>query len=365
MTHSTFSQKLPAERNWRLAYWVCQILGWGLYASIGLAMVLPKAGPQIAGVVVGYGLYFLYSIGLTDGLRRWMQRHAWFQHSPGHLVFRLAGAALLIATIQAFLILLVQAIWFRTPLASWDPKLAALMWLNSFAADLVWVILYAGIGSIVHTNRARRAAVALELAAREARLKSLEAQLSPHFLFNSLNSVRGMIGENPRVAQDMVTRLANILRHNLLAEQRTLVSLREQIEVVRDYLELEIVRFEERLSLEWAIEPEAEEVEMPSMILQTLVENAIKHGISRLPEGGQVKIAAEVRTCIFYLEVGNTGRLGSDSLASASAESTGVGLRNLRERLNLLHGSAARFELKEEDNKVVARIQFPLTISDQ
>ena len=127
-----------------------------------------------------------------------------------------------------------------------------------------------------------RQALELSLVARDAQLRALRAQVNPHFLFNSLNSLRGLITEDPARAAAMVTGFAGLMRYSLDSDSRETVTLAEEMEAVDDYLGLERVRFEDRLLVERAIAPEALEVRIPPMMVETLVENAIKHGIANI-----------------------------------------------------------------------------------
>jgi LytS/YehU family sensor histidine kinase len=155
----------------------------------------------------------------------------------------------------------------------------------------------------------------------------------------------------------MVTRLANILRHTLTrGREATTETLAEQLAVVADYLELESIRFDERLRTHFAIAPETRDCPLPAMLLQTLVENAIKHGIAHLPAGGEVTISSRVTDAHLELVVENPGELGT-----RSARSTGVGLANARERLRMLHGPDASLELQAlTHHRVQARLRLPL-----
>ena len=124
---------------------------------------------------------------------------------------------------------------------------------------------------------------------QQAELRLLKSQLNPHFLFNALNTVRSLIADNPQAAQTAVTHFANTLRYALSAGQQEMVPLSKELEIVRDYLEIESLRFEDRFSVDYSVSDEAGGVQIPAMLLQTLVENAIKHGIADLPRGGRVK----------------------------------------------------------------------------
>jgi len=343
-------------RSWTVAYWLCQALGWGAYTAMGLAMTLPTAGPQPV-VIGGYSLFFCYSIALTHGLRGVIRGQEWLALSPGRAIVRLAAAAIAVGTIQAMLIILVQAIWMRTSPFTGQGGFFLLMLVNTTMATLGWTALYTGVASILRARRARQNAMVLELDMREARLKALESQIGPHFLFNCLNSLRGMIAEDPAQAQDMVTRLANILRHNLARDSRPTETLGEQLEFTADYLALESVRFEERLRTRFEIDPAARPIAAPAMLLQTLVENAIKHGIAHLPAGGEIAIRAHLRAGMLEVVVENTGRM-----IPSPAGSTRVGLRNLRERLRVLHGTAATLDVDATPHDTVrAVVRIPAT----
>lgn len=190
--------------------------------------------------------------------------------------------------------------------------------------------------------------------AREAELRALKAQINPHFLFNCLNTIRGMIVESPAKAQEMVTRLANILRYNLRGDRAPTVPLSEEIEVVSDYLSLEAARFEDRLRVTMDIGAGAAAVPVPPMLLQTLVENALKHGIAHLPEGGEVRIEASLERDSLALRVVNSG-----DLAEPAPNGTRIGLKNARERLRLLYGDRATLELQAADHRVIATVRIP------
>ena len=345
----------PREsRGWTFAYWLFQVLMWGGYVAAGLAMILPQTGPQPV-VIGGYTLFFFYSIALTHGLRRFIHRRDWLGFSPGRAALRLFIAALVVGTTLAVLVVVVQALWTWTSPLGVSQGFVVRMWSNTTAATLIWTAIYTGGASLLRARRARQNAIAMELDIREARLRALEAQIGPHFLFNCLNSVRGLIVENPAEAQDMVTRLANILRHNLGRDASPTEPLGEQVEFTADYVALEAIRFEERLRTKFEIDPATQVCAVPAMLLQTLVENAVKHGISHLPEGGEISVSSRFEGGGLVIAVENTGRL-----QPSPAGSTRVGLENLRERLRVLHGPAATLEVAETPaNTVRATVRIP------
>jgi len=335
----------------RIAYWACQIAGWGGYVAVGMSMAARQVGWQ-AGIVAGYVLFFFYSIALTDLLRREIRRRNWPNVPYGF--FRLLGAAVALAAVQTFLVFAVSLAFQGRATGFLHPQYLAATWVSVSGADCMWALFYVAATS---KRRFREKEIHLQLSLREAELRALEAQVNPHFLFNALNSVRALVIENPSQAQDMITRLANLLRYNLHRDLNHRVPLAVELEMVSDYLALESVRFEDRLRVRTAVDPEAAQVLVPPMLLQTLVENALKHGIARLPAGGDLAIRARVEQERLVLEVENSGQL-----TDSGTEATQLGLKNARERLHILFGDRASLVLKNGDARVIATVTIPRTV---
>ena len=335
----------------RSAYWACQLIGWGSYVLVGMYFAAQAVGWR-ASVVVGYVLFGGYSIALTDLLRREIRRRQWLDASPWRVLWRMGLAVIAIGMVQTFLIFSVTLLLTGTLTQMGGASMLFSIWAGVTGADCGWAVFYI---AATGPRRYREKEVRLELALREAELRALEAQLNPHFLFNSLNSIRALVVENPPLAQDMLTRLANILRYNLHRDLMHTIPLASELEAVTDYLALEGVRFEDRLRVQFAIDPAAAQVAVPPMLLQTLVENALKHGIARLPGGGEIIIRAALEADGMLVEVENSGQM-----ATPAPGATQVGLANTRERLRILYGDGARLELANRDgNRVVATARIP------
>jgi LytS/YehU family sensor histidine kinase len=206
---------------------------------------------------------------------------------------------------------------------------------------LIWVSLYCGIVLHRHNTAARMRQAQLAEALQAAELRLLKSQLNPHFLFNALNSVRALIAADPEKAQDSVTRLARTLRYTLAAGEEDCVTLARELEMVDDYLGLEALRLANRLTVERNIDPEALTARVPAMMLQTLVENAIKHGIAELKRGGALQLAIRREAGELTLEITNA----CPNPAPGRDAGQGIGLKNLSERLRLLFGPAASVRL--------------------
>ncbi|MES1194597.1 MAG: histidine kinase, partial [Opitutus sp.] len=212
-------------------------------------------------------------------------------------------------------------------------------------------------------NRLQVEQLQLATSVKEAELRALKSQVNPHFLFNSLNSLRALIDEDAPRAREAVTRLANMLRYSLQSGQQETVPFDEEIRIVEDYLALEQIRHESRLRVRWEVAAETRLLNVPPMLLQTLVENAVKYGISTRREGGELVISARLEGAALNIRVSNPGDLAAPtSVAAARAgSSTGVGLRNASERLKLLFGDRASLALLSEPaGCVTADVLIPL-----
>jgi LytS/YehU family sensor histidine kinase len=204
---------------------------------------------------------------------------------------------------------------------------------------------------------AERKGAELQLLAQESELKALRAQLNPHFLFNSLNSLSALTAVDPARAREMCVLLSDFLRRSLGLGERRLVALREELDLARAYLAIEQIRFGARLQVEWRIDPATESALLPTLLLQPLVENAIKHGIAALPEGGTLALDAELAEGHVIFRV--TNPMDADVPTPLGL---GLGLRQVRQRLLGRFGNRARFEAGVQDGVHRVTLVFPLEI---
>jgi anti-sigma regulatory factor (Ser/Thr protein kinase)/drug/metabolite transporter (DMT)-like permease len=204
---------------------------------------------------------------------------------------------------------------------------------------------------------------ALRLHASEAELKALHAQIRPHFLFNALNAVAGLIRKDPALADQTVERLADVLRYTLRRSESGFATLGDELEFVRAYLEVERARFGERLSFALEVEPGLESVRIPTMTLQTLVENAVKHGIAARRDGGRVTVRAEAVGGHLQVRVEDDGPGPAPGRRSLDAGGPGgYGLDNLGRRLQACYGGAASVDLRRDETRgvTVASVRLPV-----
>ncbi len=236
------------------------------------------------------------------------------------------------------------------------------VWLNGMVSLIGWHCVYFFYHLFDRLNRSEIERLRLASTVKEAELRALKSQVNPHFIFNSLNSLRALIDEDPARARQSVTQLANLLRYSLQSGQLETVPFEDELRVVNDYLALEQVRHEERLRLWLDIAPDTLALPVPPMLLQTLVENAVKYGISTRPEGGEIAIIARCEGGALRLTVTNPGEVAT-AATTARATSTGLGLHNAAERLRLLFGERATLQLwAETPSLVVAEAVLPLPI---
>lgn len=194
-------------------------------------------------------------------------------------------------------------------------------------------------------------------------LRALTLQLQPHFLFNALNTVGALVvTERNREAFDVIGRLGELLRALLAIERRDEVTLREEIELAESYVGIEQARLGERLRVTWDVGPDVASAQLPPMLLQPLVENAVRHGVARAPAGGCLTISGRRADGRLVLEVCDDGPGPSPLLASDDARVGGVGLENTRRRLAHLYGDACRLELSRDGGWTRVRVELPFHV---
>jgi two-component system, LytTR family, sensor kinase len=205
----------------------------------------------------------------------------------------------------------------------------------------------------------RRALIAAQLETRlvEAQLRTLEAELHPHFLFNTLHAISSLVHSSPDAADRMISRLSDLLRITFDRSGAARIPLKEEVEFLQKYLEIEQIRFQDRLSVSYDIEPDTLDAEVPRLILQPLAENAIKHGVSPRSGAGTVRVSSRRVGDALWLEVRDNG-VGLSTGARARL-GNGVGLSNTRERLACLYGDAQAIEFSDGTDGLAVRLRLP------
>ena len=249
--------------------------------------------------------------------------------------------------------------WHRNKSGEWkyEDKTELLGIYQNILLIALWFLIYIVYHYLEKNRKDQLDRLKLESTVKELELKTIKSHINPHFIFNSLNSIRALVDENPERARTAITELSNILRSSMQAEKSETVSLQRELDIVTDYLALEHMRFEERLKVELDIDQDTLTQQVPPMMLQTLVENSIKHGISKLVNGGVVRIVANFKGDNLELLVQNTGQL------NGKINGDGFGIKSTQDRLNLMYQGKAHFEIKNMDNNMVqSKVTMPVII---
>jgi len=227
-----------------------------------------------------------------------------------------------------------------------------------FGAGILLFLLAAAIHYLIITfersQEAERRALELKVLAREAELRILKMQIDPHFLFNSLNSVSALIGSDGARAREMCLRLSEFLRGSLALAERELIPLSEELALARNYLEIEQVRFGQRLAVEVSVTEGAKDCLVPPLLLQPLIENAVKHGVGARLEGGSIVVRATRATASLRLQVENPCEP-----EAPLGKPPGIGLENVRSRLRTLYGSKGRLEVTRQEGTYSVNLTLP------
>ncbi len=334
-------------------YWWCQLGGWLFWMVLNIilakyyhrTMDLSYFLNQISMVICG--------IGLTHLMRLTILQLNWLDFTLDKLIVRIpllvALCAILLTLIRGILIVTLQP-------ANEDEQLFSLWrFIGSSLLITTWTLIYFVGHYFQKEQQFQLDKLQLEAVVKDLELRTIKSQINPHFLFNSLNSIRALVDENPERARTAVTELSNILRGSMQVEKLEIVSLQQELSITKDYLALEHIRFEERLKVDYQIEENTLDLPVPPMMLQTLVENAIKHGISHRVEGGCLRIISRISGLYHEIIIQNSGQLRTHP------NKQGFGLQSTRQRLNLLYKNKALFDIHNlNDHIVEAVVKIPL-----
>lgn len=340
-------------------YWHCQLLGWSLY-FVGCSLIFAFTGSATRTMVLIVLTISAAMLLISHWLRYHVRANRWEQLAPLPLLGRLLVANVVLSLVSQVLIWAVIVFLIR-PAGNGSPQ----GWGQFFgyAANVnillwLWSGFYFGWHYLTSFRQAEVDKWKLAAAVQEAEMRTLKAQINPHFMFNGLNNIRALVMENPARARDMITHLSDLLRYSIQLNSAEQVPLSRELEIVEHYLQLEALQLEERLHYSLDVDPAALAVLIPPMTLQLLVENAIKHGLAPRPAGGVIRLCAQLNDSnTLHVTVRNTGRY------APQPGYQGVGVRNARERLALLFGPAAHLHLANDPHTpdmVVAHLQLPV-----
>ncbi len=339
-------------------YWVCQLGGWGANIAISSFYYFNLSVRKIDHFFLLISISVLLGILFTHMMRMVIKEYRFLEKPIQKQILYFILVTIVFAIIYACADTGLEKTF---QLRDYEgPKISLLNEItrnaiNNFFLLFIWNLLYYIFHYVERTRRQEVDTLKLQSLVKELELKTIKSHINPHFIFNALNSIRALVDENPSRARTAITELSNILRSSMQTEQLETVPLERELNIVRDYLALEKMRFEERLSIELDINEDTLQQPVPPMMLQTLVENAIKHGISKKVNGGTIRVISDFVNNQHELVVQNSGQLGEYS------NGNGFGLRSTEDRLNLLYQGKASFAIKNMDNEMVeSRITMPV-----
>lgn len=337
-------------------YWTFQILGWGsivFVETINYSFFILKR--------FDWNFVFQFLILSGSGIlvshfyRKVFIKPSLFEKSLSKIWLRAL-------TDTFFITLSMVLIYFSPLLFEVNPNFTKDVFLISFLGQImnvaryvvVWIIIYYLYHILNRNKEISEQKLKMENLIKTSELELLKSQLNPHFLFNALNSIKALVLIDAEKARTAIIKLSELLRFTLNYEKTPLINLSDEINEVIKYLELEKIRFGDRLHVEIDLEEDSLDAKVPPAMVLTLVENAIKHGINQLPDGGTIRITSSISSKICKIEITNPGVL-------STVNTKGIGLENVKKRLNNLFGEKSEFILKSKLlNQVSAKLIFPL-----
>jgi two-component system, LytTR family, sensor kinase len=340
-------------------YWSLQIGGWFFYALVQIVSNYLYSDSISVRRVIFFVTEAFLCLLITNVFRNLLVKKKWLDFPTAKLLPNVLLAIFVMGLMLYFFRIPVNLILGRLfdpplfdPLEAFVPEtilgLSAIYMIIFF----FWTVFYFTYYYIERYNLSLK----YEASMIEIELKNLKSQLNPHFIFNALNSIRALVDENPAKSKQAINQLSNILRNSLASDKKGLTKFDDELKIVGDYLGLESIRFEERLKTEFIIHPESTQFLVPPLMIQTLVENGIKHGISKLTAGGIVQVKTLVDNGKLIIQIRNRGHY----LPAQKRSKGGLGLKNTSQRVKLLYGDHASFRIvNENDNFVLTEIIIP------
>jgi two-component system, LytTR family, sensor kinase len=342
--------------NKKTVYWICQIFGWFAFVFINAVFIGINNEASLTGYL-SLLLLFVLGISFSHLYRNLIIRFKWLSVKTIALIPRFLLSAIVLGGITYFIGSIFSSLINLQEITFAKSDIAGA--LNLSFIYLVWSLIYFLVNFIENYRKEEIKNLRWEAAISEIELNKLKSQLNPHFMFNAMNSIRALIDENPDKAKQALTQFSNVLRNVLQMGKTKIVPFAQELQLVKDYLEVESIRYEERLYVTYEIDEESNKFQIPPMMLQTLVENAIKHGISKYAKGGFILLKTQVINNFLEINIINTGIYQVTELS----ENKGYGVNNTQQRLQLIFGDNAQFKIEQwKENEVKCYLKIPVYI---
>lgn len=340
--------------NRKHMYWVFQSVGWFVWALNEALLYTNQYGWKWAWVFSSI-INILFAVFLTHQYKLISHRYHWQELRFSRLIqYNLLALFIMAALLVGLNIPMDYLFLGENYEVNISPFIVLQIFFNFMKPLAIWQLIYFFFQYSKKSLMMERQNNQLERTILETEGKVLRAQMNPHFVFNALNSIRALITEDPQKAKKGINQLSKLLRSSLLTDRKKTIPLSEELDTIADYLALEKIRYEDRLEWEIRGEGHVKKAQIPPMILQTLVENSIKHGISHSVKGGKIEILMEKTGEQLCIRVINPGHL------KTKGDEIGVGMENSRHRIRLLYGETAQLILRPLDkNHVEAVLILP------
>lgn len=338
-------------------YWLFQVVGWTLFTCINVffALTYNLFDRQF---ILRISIYVVIGFLMSHVMREVIKSVGLLKQNVNVQLFGFVlvsfGFAVVVGTMETYASMFLQLEYKEEAKFEILQKIVSNMF-TSFIYFFIWNCIYFIYHYVSETRKNQLDNLKLEALVKSLELKTIKSHINPHFIFNALNSIRALIDEDPNRARQAVTGLSKLLRSSMQSDQQEIISLERELDTVKDYLALEFIRFEDRLKLVYQIDEITLDHPIPPMMLQTLVENAIKHGISRTIEGGEITVSTKAYADQYELRVVNSGKL------NLTEGHEGFGLTSTTNRLNLIFGDKATFTINQIAPELVeAKVIIPL-----
>jgi len=362
----TYLNKSIFSAGWE--FWVYHAAGqlFILLLSVVSSFFIYPTSILMANVGGAVALTFGMSIsGLV--LRRQYLEREWHAQGIVRVMTKTLGLSMVLSLFSVLLMAAVIVVFFYGDIAAYIVEkeikisawnlfvlMAVANWVQTVFYLVCWMALYIAITNVRRTKQTEVDNLRLQNSLKEAKLSSLSNQLNPHFLFNALNNIRFMIGENGEHAEEMLMSLSEVLRYSLESSKQDKVKLVKEMEIIERYINLVKIQFEDRLQFEMKLAPGVEQCLVPPMILQMLIENAVKHGVERIQSGGTIVVDVQLQDEMLVLRVSND----TPETDELDGEHTGIGLKNISQRLKLLYGNNATLDANADGGQFRAEIRL-------
>jgi two-component system LytT family sensor kinase len=344
----------------KTVYWICQFGGW-LFFVLSQSLFYKLTNVLNSSLATSQFMLFAFGIVLSHLYRNFIVNSKWLRINTASVIPRVIVAIILLATVHEYAQYGAESLLDISGNKHRDNVVIVANIVNLAFVYFFWSLIYFLVYFIQNYKKVEIENLKWAASINEIELNKLKSQLNPHFIFNAMNSIRALVDENPGKSKDAITQLSNILRNTLQMGKNKVISFDEEISVVMDYLALELTRYEERLKTYVKIDPLSRHFAVPPLMIQTLVENAIKHGISQLTYGGFVEISTKVADDFLYITIRNSGQL-----KESTEEDTGFGIKNTLQRLQLLYSDSAMLKISNEsDTVVLTELRIPKQLANK